>query len=110
MTGGAIKENTITNTGTAPEDWPYGGAGIYNCGTTVISGGEISGNIVTNYGGGGIFNERGTVTLAGDAIVQGNTAAWGGGIATLSGAKTILNENASITDNKAANNGAGVYL
>lgn len=108
MTGGTIQNNTITNP--TPDGFYYGGAGISNGGTTDISGGEISGNIVTNYGGGGIFNERGTVTLAGDAIVQGNTAAWGGGIATLSGAKTILNENASITDNKAANNGAGVYL
>ncbi len=109
MTGGTIKDNTITNTGTAPEDFPYGGAGISNGGTTDISGGVISGNLVTNYGGGGILNERGTVTLRGDAVVKGNTAAWGGGVAT-TGARTVLSENASITENQSQRNGAGVYL
>lgn len=107
MTGGAIQNNTITNP--TPDGIYYGGAGISNGGTTDISGGVISGNLVTDYGGGGISNERGTVTLRGDAVVRDNTAAWGGGVATI-GAKTVLSENASITENQSQRNGAGVYL
>ena len=107
MTGGAIQNNTITNP--TPDGFYYGGAGISNGGTTVISGGEISGNSVTDYGGGGISNERGTVTLRGDVVIRDNTATWGGGVAT-TGAKTVLSENASITENQSQRNGAGVYL
>ncbi|WP_072524912.1 PKD domain-containing protein [Clostridium sp. Marseille-P3244] len=107
MAGGAIRDNERINP--TADGFYDGGAGIYNCGTTEISGGEISGNTVTEYGGGGILNGRGTVTLRGSAVVKGNSASWGGGIATL-GAQTILSENASIEGNISQHNGAGVYL
>lgn len=101
MSGGAISGNTAV----------YGGGGIDNCGTTVISGGEISSNSAgENYTGGGIFNERGTVTLTGTAEIKNNTATSGGGVSTVSGAKTIL-DGASITENNASGgNGGGVFV
>src|SRR5699024_7489434 len=71
-------------------------------------GGVISGNSVTDYGG-GISNERGTVTLRGNVVIRDNTATWGGGVAT-TGARTVLSENASITENQSQRNGAGVYV
>ena len=107
MTGGTIQNNTITNP--TPDGFYYGGAGISNGGTTDISGGVISGNSVTDYGG-GISNERGTVTLRGNVVIRDNTATWGGGVATTGGARTVLSENASITENESERNGAGVYV
>ncbi len=102
MSGGAISGNTTKSTG---------GGGIDNCGTTVISGGEISSNSAgTNFTGGGILNERGTVTLTGTAEIKNNTATSGGGVAILGGAKTILG-GASISGNQAiGGNGGGVLL
>ncbi len=101
MSGGAISGNTS----------PYAGGGIDNCGTTVISGGEISSNsAATNFTGGGIFNERGIVTLTGTAEIKNNTATSGGGVSTVSGAKIIL-DGASISGNQAiGGNGGGVFL
>ena len=84
MTGGIISGNMIEN---PIEDFYYSGAGIYNAGITVISGGEISNNTVTNYDGGAIRNDRGTLTLGGNAVVKDNKALSGAAISTSGGAK-----------------------
>ncbi len=100
MTGGKISGNTTSNN--------WGGAGIYNCGTTVISGGEISGN-TSAMAGGGIWNDRGTVTLKENVVIENNQALYGGGVATMSSARTVL-EGAVIRNNTAQSLGGGVYI
>ncbi len=106
MTGGRIGDNTIVN----PIDgFYYSGAGIYNAGTTNITGGEISGNVVTDYDGGGISSQRGTIIIGGNAVITNNQARTGAGI-SVSGSIAILQDNASITGNTSAWYGAGVYI
>ena len=107
MSGGAVKNNTISSP--ASDGAYYGGAGIDNCGTTNITGGEISGNEVSGYCGGGILNGRGTVTISGGAEVKNNSASWGAGIVVLEGAKTVL-DGGAVSGNEAEGNGGGIYL
>lgn len=99
MNGGAIKKNTTVE--------KFGGGGIYSVGTTVINGGEISGNSSSIWGG-GILAERGSLTLNGGEI-KNNSAANGAGVTINGGAQAIL-DGASIIDNNAVDFGAGVYV
>ena len=98
MNGGAIRNNTAAQN--------FGGGGIYNGGTTIVNGGEISGNISSIWGG-GILSERGSVTLNGGEIKK-NSAEQGAGL-TVTGGDASLN-GATITENEAGFYGGGIYL
>ena len=98
MNGGAIKNNTTVAN--------FGGGGIYNVGTTVINGGEISGNTASIWGG-GILSERGSITLNGGEI-KNNFAEQGAGL-TVTGGTAVL-DGATISENQADFYGGGVYL
>ena len=82
----------------------YGGHGVSNRGTFVMSGGEISGNTANN--GGGVYNSGyATFTMSGGKI-SGNTATNnGGGIMNLG---TFTMTGGTISGNTATNNGGGV--
>jgi len=91
------------------------GGGIYNYGTTTLTGCAISGN--TAMVGGGISN-RGMLTVQGNSIISGNTATSGdgGGIENSvywNGNKfftpTMTITGSTITGNYAANRGGGIY-
>lgn len=101
MTGGLISNNRWTQTNRT------GAAAVNNCGTTIISGGEISDNSSVTYAG-GILNQRNTVTLSGNVEIKNNRADFGAGVTTL-GATTIL-DGASINNNYANYGGGGVYV
>ena len=98
MSGGIIKDNHSSNT-------TIGGGGLYNAGTSVISGGEISSNSSLMWGG-GILSERNTITIKGGEI-KNNSSPYGGGIAITGG--TVILDGASINGNTADYCGGGVY-
>ena len=86
MSGGAISGNIINNP--QEDGYLWGGAGIVNNGTCIVSGGEISNNHTYGYVAGGIRHSRGTFVLEGDASVTKNSADWyGGGIVVEAGAQ-----------------------
>lgn len=108
MSGGAISGNIINNP--QEDGYLWGGAGIVNNGTSIVSGGEISNNHTYGYVAGGIRHSRGTFVLEGDASVTKNSADWyGGGIVVEAGAQFLL-DGASITENEAGYYGGGVYI
>ncbi len=108
MSGGAISGNIINNP--QEDGYLWGGAGIVNNGTCIVSGGEISNNHTYGYVAGGIRHSRGTFVLEGDASVTKNSADWyGGGIVVEAGAQLLL-DGASITENEAGYYGGGVYI
>lgn len=101
MTGGSISGNSTSN-----ETSSGRGGGIYNQGTAVISGGEITGNTAdsskTKYpacGGGIATYKKGTTTISGDVAVTGNTAHKGGGIAVLEGGTTEIKAGVTCSGN-----------
>ena len=117
-----ISNNSVTN--------GYGGGGIYNEATLIITDSEISGNSAPD--GGGIYHWYGTLTITGstisgnsaatdaggiynhgtltitDSTIFGNSASDGGGIYLEQGTVTIT--GSTISDNSAADyGGGGIY-
>ena len=101
MSGGIIKDNRIQNIYS-------GGGGLYNAGTSVISGGEISSNS-SNRWGGGILSERGTLTLNGVEIKNNTAFYYGGGVA-VTGGTVIMDGDTVISGNTVDYCGGGVYV
>ncbi len=97
MTGGKISGNHGQN---------GGGIGLGETSDTLISGGEISGNVATGYAG--AIDVYGKFTMNG-GIITGNTAPHGGAICVGTG-KTVTMNGGSISGNKAYNEGGGVYI
>jgi cysteine-rich repeat protein len=84
----------------------YGGGGITNIGTCMLSNSAIVGNVSHGYGGGGISNS-GTMTIA-NATVSNNAAvngAVGGGIVN-GGTMTLI--NTTVSGNFAQGAGGGI--
>lgn len=117
-----LKDLTITNGATPPDD-PALGGGIINQGTLILRG---SSSVTATKRGRGIFN-YGVLTMNGSSSVSGNTATvysagivnWGGtlmlnGSSSVSGntGQGILNESGTITMNDSSSvsgNNSGVY-
>ncbi len=78
----------ITNNRSGRNGGGYGGGGVFNRGTFIMKGGEISGNR-TSYYCGGVQNE-GTFKLYSDAIIRGN---FGGTSADVQGTVTIVSDS-----------------
>ena len=66
MTGGTIKSNKTSTSGTS-------GGGVYNAGTFTMSGGTISGNTAITSGGGVFVNTGSTNTFSGASTITDNT-------------------------------------
>ncbi len=97
--GAEISGNTATGNG----------GGIYlTSGTTLTlsAGAKISGNTATGNGGGIVVTNGSTLTLNGGEIT-GNTGGSGGGLWTAVG--VTLGSGISIHDNKAIDNGGGIF-
>ncbi|MDE5666747.1 MAG: hypothetical protein K2I29_00735, partial [Clostridia bacterium] len=97
MTGGKISGNHGQN---------GGGIGLGETSDTLISGGEISGNVAIGYAG--AIDVYGKFTMNG-GIITGNIAPHGGAICVGTG-KTVTMNGGSISGNKAYNEGGGVYI
>lgn len=80
-----------------------GGVLVQGGGTFNMRGGSIVGCTANNLWGGGIYN-RGTTTLSGNAKIQDCTAGYGGGIYSDYYANTLTIENVQITDCTARRN------
>jgi len=128
-----VHVNVVGNTASAPLG--YGG-GIFNAGTIVLESQSVVSGNGSGKNGGGIYN-AGTATVRGSSIVTGNFAEDGGGIydsgtlsidgssitgnsASLRGGGGIFKvqtssngtatlTSATISNNTAANQGAGIY-
>ncbi len=117
----AIRVGVKDNTGTRTS-----GAGIHNSGTLIFKDGDISGNVNTYESsptstastGGGIYNS-GILEIENSSIVN-NSATYGGGIyskSSLNGGNSfnsgnksrVTLKNVTVTGNKAARGGAGIY-
>jgi hypothetical protein len=98
MTGGVIKNN--------------GGSGIRTEGPLIISGGEISGNIVDDYdeNGGGVYvtGSTGSFTLTG-GVIKNNYAPKSGGGVYASGI-TVFMRGGEISGNNAGEKGGGIFV
>ncbi len=103
-----LKDVTLTGGNLVGQD----GAAIYNRGAlNLLTGTNITGNIITTTsgGGGGIYNEAGTVVIFAGASVNNNTVnsgfgTGGGGIKSNGGSVTV---NGGAVNNNTANNGLG---
>ena len=80
-----------------------GGVLVQGGGTFNMRGGSIVGCTANNLWGGGIYN-RGTTKLSGNAKIQDCTAGYGGGIYSDYYANTLTIENVQITDCTARRN------
>jgi hypothetical protein len=100
--GAVIRGNT--NTGI------YGGGVYVRSGSFTMSGGEISGNTVSNTSGvgGGVHVAGGSFTMSGGEI-SGNTATGSGGGVYLSSSDFTMSGNAIIRNNTSGS-GGGVYV
>ncbi len=85
----------------------YGGGGLVNSGTFVLSGGSIIYNTAASNGG-GVYNS-GTFGLSGGTITNNTATSSGGGIYCVGGTTTMT--SGSISNNTANGNfGGGVYV
>jgi hypothetical protein len=101
MNGGTISNNTATSSQEGG-----GGVTVYNGGFT-MTGGTISGNTAEGRGG-GVWT-RTAFTMSGGTI-SGNTAKYYGGGGVLAESDFTMSGNAAITDNISATSGGGVYI
>jgi len=89
----------------------WGGGGIDNDGGTFVMNGHSKVVRNTSNRAGGVDNWHGTFTMNGHSSVSFNSA-WesgGGGVQNDQGATLILNDDSSISQNKAPT-GGGVYI
>ena len=76
------------------------GAGVYNQGTVVMSGGSITGNNATGGAGGVNTNgENSSFTITGGSITNNTAAQEGAGIYVHSSGALVIGGNANITEN-----------
>jgi CSLREA domain-containing protein len=78
----------------------YGGAGIFNSGTTTIDSCVVVGNVAKNGRGGGVYN-AGELTVSKSTLI-GNTASYGGAIYTAGS----FNEGVTVSGSTLAANSA----
>jgi len=97
-----LQDNVKIINNTSNGSTSYGG-GVYNGGTLIMNGGEISGNSSTY--GGGVYN--GSTLIINDGEISMNTATYGGGIYN-TGNNFII--NSVKIHNNSASSGGGLYL
>lgn len=82
----------------------YGG-GVYNGGTFIMNGGEISGNQALITGGGGVFNAQLASLTMNAGKILGNSAGSGGGVLNHG---TFGMSGGEISDNQASGSSTGI--
>ncbi|MGB6726252.1 MAG: choice-of-anchor Q domain-containing protein, partial [Terracidiphilus sp.] len=105
VAGAAISNLVVTNGNTQ-----FGGGGILNQGTLLVTGSAISGNTAIAPNGGGIYNaSTGTLTLT-NSTISGNTLQSGGiGDGIYNNGGTLTLTNSTVSGNNLPNgNGAGI--
>jgi len=111
QTSDAVSTKITGNTG------QYGG-GVYNSGTFILTGGEISGNTADTGSGGGVYNQ-GIFDMSGGKII-GNEAirlasdpdqtGWGGGICNNSSAANAFTISGGEISRNIASWGGGIMI
>ena len=110
MRGGEIKNNNTNYVKSSG-----GGIAFYGGGALALSGGKITNNMTTQHGGGVVFVEEGALYLTGGEI-SNNKILWndnignGGGIAFLKGGTMTMADGCTISGNKGAKQGGGLYM